>query len=151
MEEDSFNATPAQTYWDRDVGLQHEALAACRRAGDRMGEARARNALGLLGLRRGYHSSAHIEFQQSLWILKDLGDTRHTPVVRMHIAECMIGVGLCREATEILTESLAVFRDRGDNASEAKALCLLDAIQEALQRWTLRPGLDDPASTARRY
>jgi hypothetical protein len=104
---------PARTYWDRDVTIQHEAVAACRQAGDRLGEARARNMLGLLGLlglRRGYHSSARIEFGKSLRILADLGDDRWTPVVRMHVAECMIGVALYQEAGEILAGSLAVFR-----------------------------------------
>jgi hypothetical protein len=132
VDEASFDTAPARTYWDDDVVIQHEAVAACREAGDRLGEARARNMLGLLGLRRGYHSSARIEFQKCLRLLKGLGDDRWTPVVRMHVAECMIGVALDREAGEILAESLAVFRERGDTGNEAEALRLLGEIQDAV-------------------
>jgi len=119
---------------DDDVAIQHEAVAACRQAGDRLGEARARNALGLLCLRRGYHSSARIEFESSLRLLADLGDGCWMPVVRMHVAECMAGVALYREAREVLAESLAVFRERGDTSGEAEALHLLRAIQDAVER-----------------
>jgi hypothetical protein len=52
VDEASFSAAPPPTYWDDDVAIQHEAVAASRQAGDRLGEARARNALGLLCLRR---------------------------------------------------------------------------------------------------
>jgi len=144
VDEASFNAAPARTYWDNDAAIQHEAVAACRQAGDRLGEARARNALGLLCLRRGYGSSARIEFEESLRLLADLGDDRWTPVVRMHIAECMTGVTLYREAREVLAGSLAVFRERGDAGSEAEALRLLGAIQDAVERRPARTGLDDP-------
>jgi hypothetical protein len=137
VDEASFDAAPDRTCWDNDVAFQHEAVGACRQVGDRLGEARARNALGLLGLRRGYHSSARIEFEQSLRILADLGDDRWTPAVRMHVAECMIGVALYREAREFLAESLAVSRERGDAGSEAEALRLLSAIQDAVDHCAL--------------
>jgi hypothetical protein len=127
VDEASCDTAPARTYRDNDVAVQHEAVAACRQVGDRMGEARARNMLGLLCLRRGYYSSARIEFEESLGLLADLGDDRWTPVVRMHIAECMIGVALYREAEEVLAGSLAVFRERGDTGSEVEALRLLGA------------------------
>jgi hypothetical protein len=133
VDEASFSSVPARTSWDNDVSIQHEAVAACRQAGDRLGEARARNTLGLLCLRRGYHSSARIEFEAGLRLLTDLGDDCWTPVVRMHVAECMIGVALYQEAREVLGTSLALFRERGDASSEAEALRLLDAIQDAAQ------------------
>jgi hypothetical protein len=40
-------------------------------------------------------------------------------------------VALCQEAEEILTQSLAVFRERGDAGDEAEALRLLDVIEGA--------------------
>ena len=131
---DWFSADPAWIDWDNDAIRQNRAVAACRDAGDRLGEARARNALGLLGLRRGYHSSARFEFDESLRILADLGDDRWTPVVRMHVAECMAGMGSYRKAAKVLAESLAVFRERGDAGSEAAALRLLGVIQRELER-----------------
>jgi len=134
VDEVSFRVAPPRTYWDNDVALQHEAVAACRQAGDRLGEARARNALGLLCLRRGYHSSARIEFESSLRLLAALGNDLWTQVVRMHVAQCMAGVALYREAREILTESLDVFREHGDADSETEALRLLRAIQDAVER-----------------
>jgi hypothetical protein len=140
VDEGSFSTAPARTYRDNDVAIQHKAVAACRQVGDRMGEARARNALGLLCLRRGYHSSARIEFEESLRLLTELGDDRWTPVVRMHVAECMAGMALYREARKVLAESLAVFRERGDAGSEAEALRLLGAIQDAAEHRPARPG-----------
>jgi hypothetical protein len=134
VDEDWFSADPAWIDWDNAVTSQHWAVAACQDAGDRLGEARARNALGLLGLRRGYHSSARFEFDESLRILSELGDDRWTPVVRMHVAECMAGVGSYRKAGEVLAESLAVFRERGDAGREAAALRLLGVIQRELER-----------------
>lgn len=134
MDEDWFSADPAWIDWDHDVTTQHWAVAACQDASDRLGEARARNALGLRGLRRGYHSSARFEFDESLRILAELGDGRWTPVVRVHVAECMAGVGSNRKAAEVLAESLAVFRERGDASREAAALRLLGVIQRELER-----------------
>lgn len=131
MDEDFFDAAPPRTYWDDDVAAQHHAVAASRQVGDLLGEARARNALGKLGLRRGYHSSARMEFERSLRLLSDLGDDRWTPVVRMRVAECMIGVALYRGAREILAELLAVFRERGDAGNEAEALRLLGELDAA--------------------
>jgi hypothetical protein len=58
VNQDSFDRAPAETYWDWDVAIRHEAVAACRRVGDQLVEAHARNMLGLLCLRRGYRSSA---------------------------------------------------------------------------------------------
>lgn len=134
MDGASFDAMPARIYWDYDVTAQHEAMAASREARDLLREAMARNALGLLCLRRGYHSSARIEFERSLRLLSDLGDDQWTPAVRMHAAECMIGVTLYQEARKVLTDSLALFRERGDAGSEAEALRLLGAIQDATWR-----------------
>jgi hypothetical protein len=144
VDEDSFDVAPARTDWDSDVTAQHHAVAACRQSGDFLGEARARNALGLLGLRRGYYSSARIEFERSLGLLSDLSDDRWVPVVLMHVAECMIGVARYREAREVLVESLAIFRERGDAGSEAEALRLLGATQDAAGRFSARPDLGDP-------
>jgi len=142
VDEPSFSVAPTRTYRDNDVAIQHEAVAACRQVGDRLGEARARNALGLLCLRCGYHSSARIEFETSLQLLADLGDDRWAPVVRMHVAECMVGVALYRDAGEVLAESLAVFRERGDAGSEAEAQRLLGAIQDAARRRPARAAPD---------
>ena len=144
VDDASFNAAPALTYRDNDVAIQHEAVAACRQVGDRLGEARARNMLGLLCLRHGYHSSARTEFETSLRILADLGDDQWIPVIRMHVAECMIGVALYQEAREILAKSLAVFRERGDTENQAEALRLLREIQDTVERWATRPGPVDP-------
>jgi hypothetical protein len=134
-EQASFTTAPPWTGWDSSVAVQQEALAASRRSGDLMGQALAHNALGMLGLRRGYDSSAFIEFEECLRILADLGDSRHAPVVRMHLAQSRIGVGLYQEAEDILTESLAIFRELGDTASEAEALSLLTTIDGHLKKW----------------
>lgn len=48
MDETSFSVVPPENDWDHDVTTQHQAPA-CRRAGDLLGVARARNALGLPG------------------------------------------------------------------------------------------------------
>jgi hypothetical protein len=101
-----------------------------------LGEASARNTLGLLCLRRGYHSSARIEFEQSLRLLADLGDDRWMSAVQMHVAECMVGVALYQEAREVLAESLACFRERGDTGGEAEAERLLGVIQDARETRT---------------
>lgn len=131
----SFSTVPPWTGWDSSVGIQQEALAASRRDGDILGQARAHNALGMLCLRRGYDSSAYIEFRKSLRILEDLGDTQWTPVVRMHLAQSRIGVALYQEAEVILTESLTAFRERGDAVSEAEALSLLATIDDQRKKW----------------
>lgn len=141
-DQDPFSTPPPWTGWDSSVEVQQHALWESRQAGDLMGQARAHNALGILSLRRGYDSNAHFEFQDTLSILERLGDTQHIPVVRMHLAQSRIGVALHQEAEEILTESLAAFRERGDTANEAEALRLLSKIQEERKRW-IRP---DPAA-----
>jgi hypothetical protein len=62
----------------------------------------------VLRLRCGYHSSARIEFESSLRLLAGMSDDQWTPVVWMHAAECMIGVALYQEASEVLAESLTM-------------------------------------------
>ena len=112
-------------------------------AGILLGQARAHDALGMLCLRRGYDSSAHVQFLDSLRILEGLGDTQHTPVVRMHLAQSRIGVALYQEAEEILAETLAIFRERGDIVSQDEALRLLATIQDERQRWFTKSNPDN--------
>jgi hypothetical protein len=57
----------------------------------------------------------------------------------------MIGVALYRDAEEILTESLAVFRDRGDADTETGELRLLGTIR-GVKNWATRSCPDDPDS-----
>ena len=142
-DEGSFSVPPPWTGWDSSVAVQQEALAA-RRVGDLLAQARAHNALGMLCLRPGYGSSAHIEFEKSLGILEGLGDDRWMPVVLTHLAESRIGVALYQEAEEILTGTLAAFRERGDADGEAEALRLIATIQDERKRWFTRPDPDNP-------
>ena len=79
-EQDPFRAPPPWTDWDSSVKSQQDALWESIQAGDLQGQARARNALGMLCLRRGYDSSAYNEFRNSLAILEELGDSEHIPV-----------------------------------------------------------------------
>jgi hypothetical protein len=134
-DEGSFSTPPPWTDWDTSVRVQQDALWASLQVGDLMGQARAHNALGMLCLRRGYDSNAYGAFRDCLAILEKLGDTRHTPVVRMHLAQSRIGVAGYQEAGDILAESLAAFRERGDTASRDEALRLLATIQGERKRW----------------
>ena len=143
-EQDPFSTVPPWAGWDSSVRVQQDALWASKQAGDLTGQARAHNALGMLCLRRGYDSNAYGAFRDCLRILEDLGDTRHIPVVRMHLAQSRIGVALYQEAEEILAESLAAFREQGDTAREDEALRLLATIQEERKRWLTRPDPDNP-------
>jgi hypothetical protein len=143
-EQDPFSTAPPWTGWDSSVRVQQEALWESMQAGDLMGQARAHNALGMLCLRRGYDSNAYGEFRDCLAILQRLGDSQHTPVVRMHLAQSRIGVAGYQEAEEILAGSLAAFRERGDTASEDEALRLLATIQGERKRWFTRPDPDNP-------
>lgn len=144
-DQDPFSVAPTWTGWDDSVRVQQDALWESSQAGDLMGQARAHNALGMLCLRRGWDSSAYGEFRDSLAILERLGDSQHTPVVRMNLAQSRIDAGLYMEAEEILIESLAVFRERGDTACEGKALRLLAVIQAERKCWVL----PDPGIPAR--
>jgi hypothetical protein len=56
------------------------------------------------------------------------------------LAPSRVGVALYQKAEEILTESLAIFRERGDTASEAEALSLLASIHGRV------PGAERPPS-----
>lgn len=99
----------------------------------------------MLCLGRGYDSSAHFEFWDSLRILENIGDTRHIPVVRMHLAQSRIGVALYEGGRGNPRRVTRTFRERGDTTCEDEALRLLATIQDERKRWFTRPDSDNPA------
>jgi DNA-binding SARP family transcriptional activator/tetratricopeptide (TPR) repeat protein len=100
------------------------ALDSAREQGDRSGEARVLNNLGMvLGEQRADDAVGY--FEQSLAIYRELGDPRGTAQVMNNLAFSYRFLGRPRDAVALLLTSLDLQREVGARRGEVIALCNL--------------------------
>ncbi|WP_155354362.1 tetratricopeptide repeat protein, partial [Acrocarpospora macrocephala] len=108
------------------------ALEIRRRLGDRFGQARSLNALGLLCLRRRRLREACAHFEDSSLIFAELDDTAHwLAVTGTNEAEALIELDQAAQAVQILSETVDVFDYFHDRHSQGNALFLLARARRA--------------------
>ncbi|MEO3862583.1 tetratricopeptide repeat protein [Acrocarpospora sp. B8E8] len=119
----------ARTCRPRDAESHHRhALEIYRRLGDRFGQARSVNALGLLALRRRRLREACMHFEDSSLIFAGLDgdDMAHwLAVTGTNEAEALIELDRAAEAAHLLGETVEVFDYFHDRHSQGNALFLL--------------------------
>ncbi|MER7789960.1 tetratricopeptide repeat protein [Streptomyces sp. NPDC097640] len=123
----------------------HEgALAVRRERGDREGEARSLNAIGLIKLRARRLDDAETRFTESLALFRELGASGPwEPTLLSNLATVSYEAGRLEDALNLIHQSLAAHRDRGDERGEGNALRILSAVQRE------RAELDDALESAR--
>jgi DNA-binding SARP family transcriptional activator/Tfp pilus assembly protein PilF len=111
------------------------ARRAARQTGDRTGEARALNSLGVIDWRQGRYRQAAEHLEQALVLFGKAGD-------RMGEARALSNLGLVderqgryRQAADHFGQALVLFRETGDRIGEARALNNLGLVDERQGRY----------------
>ncbi len=106
------------------------ALASARELGDRPGEARILNNLGMVLGQLHVHEAIGY-FDQALAIYRDIGDRRDQALAANNQAFCYLALGRYDEAVTALLRALQLQREAGRRYGEGVALCnLVEAYVE---------------------
>ena len=108
--------------WTEAIARHTTAVQAARQAGDRLGEADARNDLAVVRWLTGDNVGASQELEAALGIYRDLGD-------RLGEANTLANTGAVRIITDdypaaarALEQALVIYRDLGDRLGQANTL-----------------------------
>jgi tetratricopeptide (TPR) repeat protein len=117
-------------YWDQSATLHQSALAAARRAGDRLGEADTLAELGQLqGEKAGDYPAAAASLAQALALYRDLGDLPSQAHALNQLGFLHIETGDYPAAAASHQQALALARRVGDRIVEGDALTYLGLVQ----------------------
>ncbi|MGW0337648.1 BTAD domain-containing putative transcriptional regulator [Streptomyces sp. NPDC003011] len=105
------------------------ALAAARRAGDRLGEAVMLHSLGTLEIVRWEHGTAEGHLTSALRLFDEEGEEKGRALVLRNLALCERHRGDLAAAHDLGQGSLELFRRVGDRYAEAHVLGLLAQIE----------------------
>ncbi|GAB3443339.1 tetratricopeptide repeat protein [Actinophytocola sediminis] len=108
------------------AAVHHRRLLTLRqRLGDRFGEAKSVNALGLLALRRRQLEDAEEHFAAGADMFTALGERRLAALLHDNLAETLADAGTPGRAVELARAALATFRDLGDRFGMGNGLFTL--------------------------
>jgi len=120
----------ARGHWDQSAALHQGALAAARRAGDRLGEADTLSTLGPLQRDTGDYPAAAASHQQALALFADLGDLYGQAYALNSLSVVQQETGDYPAAAASQHRALALFRDLGHRLGQAHALNDLGLVQQ---------------------
>jgi tetratricopeptide (TPR) repeat protein/transcriptional regulator with XRE-family HTH domain len=108
--------------WSDHAAVQHIALTAAQRAGDKTGQATAHVYLVYISTMRGSHDSAQRHFQQAQALLRQTG--LRTGQARAHLAmgHALDDRGKYHEAMQHAKRALELYRTEGHQGGQAVAL-----------------------------
>ena len=108
-------------YWDQSAALHQSALAAARRAGDRLGEAGTLAELGTLHAETGDYPAAAASLAQALALYGDTDDLPGQAHALNELGIVQRRTGDYRAAAASHTRALALARSASDGLLEAQA------------------------------
>jgi transcriptional regulator with XRE-family HTH domain/tetratricopeptide (TPR) repeat protein len=117
-------------HWSQSAALHQGAVAAARRAGDRLGEADALAGLGALQRETGDYPAAAASLAQAVAISGDLGDKSGQAYALNQLGFLHVLTGDYPAATDSHQQALAVAHSTGDRPAEAVALICLGLVQQ---------------------
>jgi tetratricopeptide (TPR) repeat protein len=129
-------------HWDQSAALCQAALAAARRAGDRLGEADTLAALGILQGETGDYHAAAASFARTLTLYGDEGDLPGQGHTLIHLGVVHMLTGDYPAAAARHQQALVLALSASDRLVEAGALANLGVVQHAAG--------DNPAAAASR-
>jgi tetratricopeptide (TPR) repeat protein/transcriptional regulator with XRE-family HTH domain len=118
----------ARGHWDQSAALLQAALATARQAGDRAGQARALNELGLLQQVTG-DCLAVASHQQALELYRGLDDRLGQASALDELGEVQFETGDYQGAAASYQQALALYRDLDHQAGQAMAIHNLGTVQ----------------------
>ena len=116
--------------WDQAAALQTTALTAARDAGDRHGEAKALNELGLLAWLAGDYPAAAADLARAMALYGEAGDRLGQAYALNHLGVVQAQTGDYPAALASHQRALAIAQDLGDRPAEAVALNFLGSAQQ---------------------
>jgi tetratricopeptide (TPR) repeat protein len=119
----------ARGHWDQSAALHRTALAAARRAGDRLGEADTLAELGIVQRETGDYPAATASLARALALYGDAGDLPGQANVLNQLGFLHVLTGDYPAATASQQEALALARRAGDRFAEGAALNHLGLMQ----------------------
>jgi len=117
-------------HWDQSVALHRTALAAARRAGDRLGEADTLAELGIRQRETGDYPAATASLAGALVLYGDAGDLPGQANVLNELGFLHVLTGDYPAAATSHQQALALFRDLGHMLGQAYALNDLGVVQQ---------------------
>ena len=119
----------ARGHWDQSAALYRTALAAARRAGDRLGEAYTLGKLGVVQQLTGDYPAAAATLARALALYDDAGDLPGQANVLNQLGFVHVLTGDYPAATASEQQALALARSASDRLIEAAALNDLGVVQ----------------------
>jgi tetratricopeptide (TPR) repeat protein/transcriptional regulator with XRE-family HTH domain len=119
----------ARGHWDQSAALHQGALAAARRADDRLGQADAHAGLGFVQREIGDYPAAAASLAQAMTTYADLGDRPGHAHVLIELGFLGVVTGDYRAAAASYQQALALARSATDRLGEAAALNHLGLVQ----------------------
>ena len=119
----------AEGHWDQELALHQISLAAARRAGDRLGQARALMLLSDPQLATGDRVGSVASMQQALALFRDLGHQVGQASALNGLSWMHKASGDYRSATGSCQQALDLWRGLGNRGGQAHALSNLGAVQ----------------------
>jgi len=119
----------ARGHWDQSAALHQGALAAARRAGDRLGEADALAELGVVQREMGDYPAAAANLAQAMALYGDLGDGPGHAYALIELGFLEVLTGDYPAAAASHQQALALARSASDRLAEAAALNHLGLVQ----------------------
>jgi tetratricopeptide (TPR) repeat protein len=130
----------ARGHWDQSTALHRTALAAARRAGDRLGEADTLAELGIVQRDAGDYPAATAGWARARALYSDAGDLPGQANVLNQLGFLQQLTGDFPAATDSHQQAMALACRAGDHLTEAAALINLGGLQQLTG--------DYPAATA---
>jgi tetratricopeptide (TPR) repeat protein len=119
----------ARGHWDQSAALHRTALAAARRAGDRLGEADTLAELGIMQRETGSYAEAAASLARAVALFHDLGDLPGEAYALNHLGFLRLVAGDYPAATASQQRALALARSVGDRPAEAAVLASPGLVQ----------------------
>jgi tetratricopeptide (TPR) repeat protein/transcriptional regulator with XRE-family HTH domain len=120
----------ARGHWDQSAALHRTALAAARRAGDRLGEADMLAELGIVQRETGDYPAATASWGRALALYGDAGDLSGQANVLNQLGFLHVLTGDYPAANASHQQALTLARREGDRLTEAAALNHLGLVQQ---------------------
>ena len=119
----------ARGHWDQSAAVHRTALAAARRAGDRLGEADTLTELGIVQRETGDYPAATASLAQALALYGDAGDLPGQANVLNQLGFLHVLTGDYQHAMASQQQALALARRAGDRLAEGASLNHLGLLQ----------------------
>jgi tetratricopeptide (TPR) repeat protein/class 3 adenylate cyclase len=123
-----FNFFQVRGHWTEAEPLYAQALEAARHSGNRSGEARTLNFLGLIYRQQGRWAEAETAHRNSLEIWREVGEKRGVGHTLKHLGRIVQLRQRYGESAVLCEQALELLREVADALGEAKALAYLGNV-----------------------